>query len=260
MAHIVVFTKSTPDTAAKVEVTAAGAVSWGNAQLVLNPWDEYSITEAMLLKEAHKADTTAIAIGDEAHNEALKQALAIGIDAATRIWDSSMANLDSLGYAKAAAAAIKKLGNVDLVLFGKEFADLGTDSYIYQLGRLLGWATFGSVSKIPSLDFAGKTIRVERAIEEGKQTVSGKLPAVVSVLKDICEPRSPSFIGIRKASKANIPVWSAADLGLSLSAKTNVAGYQNLPSRAGNVQLIEGSSEQERAEKLVAKLLEEKVI
>lgn len=262
---IVVFTKSTPDTAAKVEVDGGGKVTWGNAQLVLNPWDEYSVTESVLLKDAHKVSTTAFAIGDEIHNDALKQALAIGMDNAIRIWDAGMSGQDSLGFAKAAAAAVKKLGDVGLVIFGKEFVDVSTDAQVYQLARLLGCTAIGAVSKIVAVDFNAKTIKVERMVEEGKQTLTAPLPAVISVLKDINEPKSPSFIGIRKASKAVIPVWSSADLGLGETAsggaaKVSTVAYRNLPVRAGQVEIIEGGSERERAEKLVTKLLEEKVI
>ena len=82
--QVVVVTKSTPDTAAKVEVTADGAVSWGEAQMVVNPWDEYSITEAVLLKEKYGVKTTVLTVGAEAHNDALKQGLAIGMDEAVR--------------------------------------------------------------------------------------------------------------------------------------------------------------------------------
>ncbi len=265
MPGVVVITKSTPDTAAKVEVNAAGEVTWGDAQLVINPWDEYSVTEAVLLKEAHGVKTTVLAVGPEVHNDALKQGLAIGIDEAVRVWDDGMTGQDSLGYANAVAAAIKKIGDVDLIIFGKDLVDVGTDAHIFQVGRKLGWPVIGSVSKIVKIDFAGKTITVERQIEEGTQTLTSKLPVVVSVLKDINEPKYPSFMGIRKASKATIPVWSSADLGLGEAASSSAAlvkttGYFNLPTRQGTVEIIEGANEQEKAEKLVMKLIGEKVL
>lgn len=261
MPNICVFTKSTPDTAAKVEVTADGKVSWGNAGLIMNPWDDYSVTEAVLLRDAHKAKAVAFTIGDETHNDALKQALAIGMDEAYRLWDDSFAALDSLGYATAAAAAVKKLGDASLVIFGKELVDVATDAHVMMTARKLGWNAVGAVSRIVSIDFGAGTLQVERMVEEGKQIITTRLPAVISVLKDINEPKSPSFIGIRKASKATIPVWSAADLGLNgVAAKVEVAGFRNLPVRSGSVQIIEGASEQEKAEKLIAKLLEEKVL
>jgi len=265
LASVVVITKSTPDTAAKVEVNGSGAVSWGDAQLVINPWDEYSVTEAVLLKEAQKVKTTVVTVGPEIHNEALKQGLAIGIDEAVRVWDDSMDGQDSLGYANAVAAAIKKIGDVDLVIFGKELVDVATDAHIYQVARKLGWPVLGSVSKIVAVDFNAKTIKVERMLEEGKQTVTSKLPVVISVLKDINEPKYPSFMGIRKASKAAIPVWSSADLGLGDAAsggaaKARTTAFSNLPARQGNVEIIDGASEQDKAQKLVDKLLGEKII
>jgi electron transfer flavoprotein beta subunit len=263
--HVVVVTRSTPDTAAKVEVNAAGAVTWGDAQLVINPWDEYSVTEAVLLKDAHKVKTTVLAVGPELHNDSLKQGLAIGIDEAARTWDDTMEGQDSLGYANAVAAAIKKLGDVDLVIFGKELVDVGSDAHIYQVGRKLGWPVLGSVSKIQAIDFNARTIKVDRMVEEGKQIASSKLPVVISVLKDINEPRYPSFMGIRKASKAQIPVWSSADLGLGdtaagSAAQVHTTAYSNLPARQGSVEIIDGANEQEKAEKLAAKLLGDKVI
>jgi electron transfer flavoprotein beta subunit len=263
--QVVVITKSTPDTAAKVEVNGQGAVTWGNAQLVVNPWDEYSVTEAVLLKEAHKVKTSVLAVGGEMHNEALKWSLAVGIDEAARIWDDGMDGQDSLGYAAAVAGAVRKLGEVGLVIFGKELVDIASDAHVYQVGRKLGWTVLGSVFKIKAIDFGAKTITVERLLEEGKQIVSARLPAVISVVKDINEPKSPSFIGIRKASKAAIPVWSSADLGLGNAASGNAAlvrttEFRNLPARQGSVQIMDGASDMEKAEKLAQKLLEEKAI
>lgn len=264
--QIVVVTKSTPDTAAKVEVNASGAVTWGDAQMVINPWDEYSVTEAVLLKEAHKLKTTILAVGPEVHNDALKQGLAIGIDEAARVWEPAMEGQDTLGYSTAVAAAIRKLGDVGLVIFGRELVDVATDAHIFMVARKLGWPVLGSVSKIQAIDLTAQTIRVERMTEEGKQIVSAKLPCVISVLKGINEPRYPSFINIRKASKAVIPVWSSADLGLEANAvsgnaaKVQTTSYQNLPVRQGTVQIIEGANETEKAQKLVTKLIEEKVL
>jgi len=136
---------------------------------------------------------------------------------------------------------------------------------VIQTARKLGWTMLSYVSKILNIDYAAKTIQVEKSVEGGKQVITTALPVVMSVLKDINEPKSPSFIGIRKASKAVIPVWSSADLGLGeaasgAAAKVSTVAYRNLPVRAGQVEIIEGGSERERAEKLVNKLLEEKVI
>lgn len=258
--HVVVFTRSTPDTTAKVEVSAAGSVTWGDAATVVNPWDEYALEEAIVQAKNAGGKTTVVSIGPEMHNEALKHSLAMGLDEAVRIWDPALENSDSLAYATTAAAAVQKIGGVSLVIFGKESVDVGTDQHIYQTARKLGWTMLSYVSKILAVDYAAGTIKVERLLEQGKQIVTSQLPAVISVMKDINEPRYPSFIGIRKASKAVIPVWSLADVGAALPAsQTRVARFMNLPVREGKVEMIEGTPE-EMATKLVDRLLEEKVL
>ncbi len=258
--HVVVFTRSTPDTAAKVEVGGDGKVTWGDAATVVNPWDEYALEEAIVQAKNAGGKSTVIAIGPEMHAEALKHSLAMGLDEAIRIWDEALADADSLAYAAAAAAAVKKLDGVNLIILGKESVDVGTDQHNYQIARKLGWTMLSYVSKIAAVDYAAGTIKVERLLEQGRQIVTSRLPAVISVMKDINEPRYPSFIGIRKASKAVIPVWSLADLGISAPApKTRVVKYMNLPAREGQVEMIEGTPE-EQAKKLVDRLLEEKVL
>lgn len=254
--NIVVFTRSTPDTAAKVDVGANGSVSWGDAATVVNPWDEYALEEAIVRADGGKA--TVIAIGADLHNDALKHSMAMGMGEAIRVHDPAIDPNDSLAYATVAAAAVKKLGDVDLVIFGKESIDVGTDQHIYQTARKLGWTMLSGVSKILSLE--GGTIKAERITEFGKQVVSASLPAVLSVSKEINEPRYPSFIGIRKASKAAIPEWSLADLGIAApEKKVQVATLRNLPARNVQTEMIDGSPE-EQAKKLVDKLLEEKVL
>lgn len=257
--HVVVFTRSTPDTAAKVEVKD-GKVTWGDAATVVNPWDEYSLEEAILQAKSAGGKSTVIAVGGEIHNEALKHSLAMGLDEAIRIEDPALDPADSLHYATTAAAAIKKLGDVDLVIVGKESVDVGSDQHNYQIARKLGWTMLSYVSKILAVDYNAKTIKVERMLEQGKQIVTSKLPAAISVMKDINEPRYPSFIGIRKASKAQIPVWSLADLGVTLPpSRTKPMIYRNPPPREVKVEMLEGTPE-EQAAKLVDRLLEEKVL
>jgi electron transfer flavoprotein beta subunit len=258
--HVVVFTRSTPDTAAKVEVGADGNVTWGDAATVVNPWDEYALEEGILQAKNNGGQSTVIAVGPEMHNEALKHSLAMGLDNAIRIWDDGLIGTGSLAYATVAAAAVKKLGDVDLVIFGKESVDVGTDQHNYQVARKLGWTMLSYVSKILAIDYAAKTIKVEKMLEQGKQILTSKLPAVISVMKDINEPRYPSFIGIRKASKAQIPVWSLADLGVTLPpGRTKVLAARNLPARNVQTEMLDGTPE-EQAAKLVERLLQEKVL
>lgn len=253
---IVACVKQVPDTAAKVAVEN-GKVTWGDAPLVINPWDEYAVEAALQLKEAHGGTVTAITIGGESAADALKHALAMGCDDAILINDPSLSNLDTQGAARLLAAAVKKIGAVDLVFFGRESVDGNNGLVASQAARLLGFAalTFTSVLK-----FEGGTLRVERATEEGRQIVTSKPPAVLSIVKDFGEPRYPSFMGIRKASKAAIPTWTLAELGAAGPAPVvSTVEILNPPSREVNCDIVSGTPE-EIADKLAEKILAEKVL
>lgn len=255
---IVVCIKQVPDSAAKVTVEG-GRVTWGDAPLVMNPWDEYAVEAALLLKEEHDADVVALSLGGESAKEALKTALAMGCGEAILISDPALENADSQATARVLAAAIQKVGDVDLAVFGKQAIDGDMGVTGAQTARVLGWPALTLVSKIQSLN--GGSIRVERATEDGRQVVEGKLPAVLSVGKDIGEPRYPSFMGIRKASRANIPVWSLADVGTSApQAVVHWPEVMPPPAREVKTEMVTGGSPKEIAEKLADKILAEKVL
>ncbi len=260
--RIVVCTKEVPDTAAKVEVKD-GKVSWGDAPLVINPWDEYAVEEAVLMKENKGAETvTVVGMGTETTKDAIKHALAMGCDDAVLITDPVFAGADTLVTSEAITKAVQKLGDVSLALFGRETSDGNSSQVAVQVGRRLGWNTLTYVATIDSIDFAAGTIKVERLVEEGKQIVESTLPVVISVVKEINEPRYPSFMGIRKASKAEIVEWSAADLAVDSSVKSKVSWPEvyGLPAREGDVEIIEAATVKEAAAELVDRLIEEKVI
>lgn len=255
--HVVVFTRSTPDTAAKVEVGASGAVTWGDEEPIVNPWDEYALEEAITLAKNAGGTSTVIAVGPQMHEQALKQSLAMGMESAMRVWQEGMSETDSLTFATAAAAAVRHLGDVSLVIFGRESIDTNTDQHVYQTARKLGWPVLSFVSKIAAVDFDAGAITVERLVEQGRQVVASRLPAVISVVKDINEPRYPTLIGIRKAAKAQIPVLSLADVGATPpAARTRVTAYRNLPARDAQVEMMSGTPE-EQARALADRLHEE---
>jgi len=259
--NIVVCVKQTTDTAATLTIVD-GKPAWGDAALVLNPWDEYAVEQALLTKEAESGKVTALCLGPEAAEEALKQALAMGCDEAILILDSAFDPADSLVVSRALAAGIQKLDSPELVFFGKAAVDSDTGVLGPQVARRLGWPSFNLVAAISELDAGAKTITVERLLEEGRQVVSGPLPAVVSVVKEINEPRYPSFMGIRKASKAEIPRWSTADLGLAGQIQPALSWPEILSPEKGDTacELIEGADPSEIARKLVDRLFEEQVI
>jgi electron transfer flavoprotein beta subunit len=257
---IVVCVKQVPDSAAKV-VAENGKVTWGDAPLVINPWDEFAVEAALLQQEAHGGEVIALTIGGESAKEALKHALAMGCSEAILVTDPALASSDSQAIAQVLAAALRKVGDVDMAFFGKQAIDGDMGVTAAQTARVLGWPVLSLVSTIQALDPGGKSIRVSRAIEEGRQVVEAKFPLVLSVGKDIAEPRYPSFMGIRKASRAMIPTWSLADLGIS--APASVVKWPELinpPAREVVTEIISGDSPQDIADKLAEKILAEKVL
>jgi electron transfer flavoprotein beta subunit len=263
--RVVVCVKQTPSTTAVFSVDN-GAVNWddpGGKPVVLNPWDEYAVEEAIQVQEAHGGDTIALTMGPESSQEALKTCLAMGCTEAILVSDDAFESSDSLGTAKVLAAAIGKAGDVQLAFFGKQAIDGDTGQTIVQTAQKLGWTPLTFVAEIKELDPGAGTITVVRLVEEGRETVKATLPAVISVVKEINEPRYPSFMGIRKANRAQIPVWTAADLALDGPpgpAKADWSQISALPARDTQVEIIAADTVEEQAKILVDRLFEEKVI
>jgi electron transfer flavoprotein beta subunit len=264
---IVVCVKQTPSTTAVFRVED-GAVKWedpGGKPTVLNPWDEFTVEEGLRVMETHGGEVMAITMGDESSNEALKTCLAMGCTDALLISDEAFKGSDTLGTARVLAAAINRIGDVQIAVFGRQAIDGDTGQTIVQTAVKLGWTPLTFVSNIVEVDPGAGTITVQRLVEEGKETVTATLPVVISVVKEINEPRYPSFMGIRKASRATIPVWTGSDIGLgseSVAEASNVdwSGIYQLPARDTSVEIIEADSAEEQAKILVDRLFEEKVI
>ena len=257
---IIVCVKQVPDTAATMSVEN-GEISWGDASLIINPWDEYAIEAALDMQAEHGGDVIVLGLGKEEETEAIKHALAMGADEAVQLSDPAFSGLDGVAASKVIAAAIEKIGSADLVLFGQQSVDSQSGLLPAQVGRLLGWPIFPLVSTFSEIDPGAGTFQAGLTIEEGKQILEGKLPAVVSVNKDYGEPRYPSFMGIRKASRASYPTWGLDDLDMELPR--SVVSWPEVkepPQREVVTEIIEGETPEEKAQILVDKLIEEKVL
>ena len=254
---IIACIKQVPDSEAKVRAEG-GQVSWGDAPLVINPFDEYAVEGALQQREANSGSTvTALCLGPESAKEALKHALAMGADEAVLVSDPALNELDTAGAARVLAAAIQKIG-ADMIVFGRQTLDNGAGLTPAQTARILGWPMLGLAGSIKVQD---GSVTVDRVIEEGRQTVSAKLPAVISVVQSIGEPRYPSFMGIRKASKATIPIWSLNELGLAAPpAIVKRTELMNPPVQNTSIEIISGESPADIADKLAEKILAEKVL
>jgi electron transfer flavoprotein beta subunit len=189
----------------------------------------------------------------------------MGADEAILISDPALKNSDSLVTARVLAAAINKVGEYDLIITGRSAIDGNTWATGVQVAALLDLPQISYVAELKAVDPATKTINAVRLVKDGRQTVSSRLPAVISVVKEINVPRYPSFIGIRKAAKATIPTWNSVDLGFT-AEQVGQAGSQVRwpelslpPTREAKTEFIEGSPE-EAARSLADKLAAEKII
>ena len=264
---VVVCTKQTPSTTAVFAVTEDGTVSWddpGGKPNIVNPWDEYAIEEAIRIKENHGAtDAIALTVGDEASKEALKTCLAMGCTEALLVADEAFNGSDTLGTARILAAAINDIEDVGIVVFGKQAIDGDTGQTVMQVARKLSWTPLTYVSAIKEVD--NGSITVERLLEDGKEIVTTSLPVVIGVVKEINEPRYPSFMGIRKANRATIPTWTGSDLTIeghygAEASKVDWSHVYAIPPRDGNAEIIDAETVEEKVKILVDRLFEEKVI
>ena len=257
---IIVCVKQVPDTAASMTVEN-GVISWGDAPLVINPWDEFAVEAALNISADQGGEVIALCLGKEDETEAIKHALAMGADDAVLISDPGLKGADNVAASKVIAAAISKIGGSDLVLFGQQSVDTDTGLLPVQVARILSWPSLTLVSQFKMISPGDGKIQVLRSMEEGSQVVESSLPAVVSVTKDYGEPRYPSFMGIRKASKAEFPTWSLADLGIEAPKSSITWPEVSEPAQKEIVtEIIEGASPEEKAKTLVQKLIAEKVL
>jgi electron transfer flavoprotein beta subunit len=262
--NIIVLMKQVPDTA-QLSASTNGLQLMASGPRIINPWDEYALEEGLKLREAHGGKVTLLSLGDGGATDALRRGLAMGADEAVLLADDAFANGDTLATARALVAAITKMGDADLVIAGRSSIDGGNYATAVQVAALLDLPVLSYVATIKAIDPTAKTITAERAVEAGRETVSSRLPAVMTVVKEINEPRYPSFMQIRKAAKKEIPTWSTAELGLD-TGQVGAAGSQVSwpqvtlpPAREANVEIIGGSAT-EAAKVLVDRLLAEKII
>lgn len=263
--NIIVLIKQVPDTAQLSSTVDGLRIMDAGGPRIVNPWDEYALETAIQLKEAHGGQVTALCLGRPGSIEALKTGLAMGVDEAILISDPALENSDSLVTARVLIAAINKIGEFDMIIGGRNAIDGNTAATAVQIAALLDIPQISYVAELRAIDPDARTLTAVRLLEGGRETVNSTLPAVITVVKEINEPRYPSFIGIRRAAKATIPTWTIADLGFSAD-EVGSAGSQvkwpevNLPpTREAKVEIIEGPPA-EVAKTLADRLEADKVI
>jgi len=261
--HIAVCVKRTPSSAS-VAIDGNGQIQTAGLPHGINPFDEYAVEEALRIKEKIEGSkVTILSAGAAESEEVVKAALALGADEGIVVCDPAFDGSDTMATSLILGKAIEKLGDVKLVLFGKQTNDGESGHMTALVGARLGRPSVSAVRKV--VESTEDAITVERAMDDGADTLKLALPAVVGVSKEINEPRLPSLKGKMKAKKAVIAKWSAADIGADAAligkdgSPTSVVKMEPVPSRgAGTV--IAGETPEDLAKNLVEKLKETKFI
>jgi len=258
--NIVVCVKQVPDTAVERTLKpGAGTLDRESPDGLINELDEYAIEEGLKIAEAHGGEVTILSMGPAKASESIRKALSMGADKAVHVSDEALAGSDALVTSLVLAEALKQTG-FDLVILGSESTDARTGVVPAMLAERLGVPQLTLASKV---DIDGQSVTVRRVTDDGYATVTGSLPAVVSVVEKINEPRYPSFKGIMAAKKKPVQTLALADLGVDADAAglagswTSVTDFAAKPPRAaGTVVKDEGDG----GTKVAAFLAERKFI
>jgi len=204
--------KTSPDTTEiKIDPTTNTLVREG-VESILNPFDAYAIEEAVRLKEQHGGSITAICMGPPQAEATLREAVSLGVDDIILLSDRKFAGADTWATSYTLAAAIRKLDGADLVLTGQQAIDGDTAQVGPGIAAHLNIPQTCFVRKIEEVTPCNITL--QRLMEDGSDRIRIKLPAVISVVKEINTPRLPSLRGKRNAKSVELKVWNADDLGL----------------------------------------------
>ena len=237
--NIVVCVKQVPDTWSEKKLAVGDAtLDRAATDPVMNEMDEYAVEEALKIVEASGGEVTVLCMGPDAAAETVRKALSMGADKAIHVLDDSLHGSDAVATSLVLAKALGTT-EFDLVMLGSESSDARMSVIPAMLAERLG---------IPQLTFAkevtvdGTTVAIKRMTDDGYQAVQASLPAVVSVVEKINEPRYPSFKGIMAAKKKPVATLSLADLGVEAgqvglgAAWSAVASFEAAPPRqAGTI-------------------------
>lgn len=209
---VIVPVKRVPDTAGEKKIDdATKTVDRESVEAVLNPVDEFAIEEALKIKEGGTdAEIKVLMVGPESAQPIVRKALSYGLDAAVQVTDDAVVGTDALGTARIIAKALEG-EEFDLVIFGNQSTDARTCLVPAAVGELLNMP---ALTYARFLEIDGDKITVHREHEEGWDVVESTLPAIVSVVEAINEPRYPSFKGIMAAKSKPLDVKSLGDLGV----------------------------------------------
>jgi electron transfer flavoprotein beta subunit len=260
--NIIVLVKQVPD-ASEVKINReTNTLIRDGVPSIINPYDMYAIEEALRLREKHGGKVTAVTMGPPQAADALKEAVALGVDDAVLISDRAFAGADTWATSYTLAKGVKKIGNFDLVIAGKQAIDGDTAQVGPETAEMLGVPFVAYVRKIENVDSGRMT--VERMMDEGHDLVETSLPALITVVKEINQPRPPSLKGKMKAKSLKVTTLTATDI----EADENMIGLKGSPTKVvrifppaprGQREILSGTVEQQ-VEHVAKKLKEQSLV
>jgi electron transfer flavoprotein beta subunit len=227
---IIVCVKQVPDTETRVKIGASGSgIQEEGVNWIVSPYDEFAVEEALKIKEAKGGEVVLVSLGPDRVQAALRNGLAMGADSAVHLKDPLFDATDTLGAARALAAAINGVGGFDLVLTGQQGVGGDNGQVPALLAELLDLPQVTMAVKVEIQD--GRAA-VEREIEGAREVWETSLPAVLSAQKGLNEPRYPTLKGIMGAKRKEIKDLKAGDVGLAGAApQLSLVGLEALPPR-----------------------------
>lgn len=250
-----------PPASFKIDSATNKAVMQG-VPPVIDPYGEYAVEAALRIKEAKGGKITAVSMGVNLLREVVKKPLSMGADEIILLEDEAFVDGDSWSTAYALAMTIKKIGEYDLILCGREASDSNAGQTGSGIAEILG---LPSVTLARKIDITDSTAKVERVTADGYEVIEVSLPAVITVSNEVGEPRYPTIKGIMAAKKIEPIVWKPADIGVEPS-QVGAAGCRAKmlklfqPVHEGACEFAEGGNPEEAAVNLAMKLREAKIL
>jgi len=253
--HTVVCIKQVPDTTEVEWDEETGRMKREGVDSIINPFDENAIEEALCLREKHGGAVTVVTMGPPQAEDALRSALAMGADEAILLTSLAFGGADTLATSYTLAQTIRKIGDFDVIMCGRQAFDGDTGQVGPGLAEHLG---IPQITYAIEVEIADRKCRVRRLLENGFELVEARLPVLVTVVKQINEPRHPRLRNVLAAKKKEITVWGPEDIdvdpdrcGLQGSPTRVVRVFR--PERAWQGEMLEGSTE-EKVQQLVENL------
>ncbi len=225
---------------------------------VMSPYDEQAVELALRLKDKHGGKITLLTVGPESVSRIIKHGLAMGADEGIILEDKAFEGSDSFSLAYILGKAVQKVGDVDLILCGREAADWGEGLVGSVMAEILNLPL---VTLAESIEVTDDKLHVKRVTLDGYQVFGVTKPAVVTVSNEVGRPRLPSGWGIISASQKPIPVWSAEDIDADVSRLGAGEARRKLvklfiPERKRTCQIIEGETAADASMNLAKKMIE----